>query len=330
MEVNLDDRSRGFKWFFSFFVTFAADTKGGPAEDAILLLDEPGLYLHAASQGDLLKYLTGDIPNQVIYTTHSPFMVPTDNLDAVRTVKIAADTGTTVTNDPTGDARTLFPLQTALGYTLAQSLFVGPANLVVEGVTDFWIVSAVSEYLRDKNRPALPPEVALTPAGGAQKISYMVALLASQQLNVLVLLDDEKQARNTSEELVKGKLIRQDSVIFTTELYSSDAPAEADIEDLLNPSVYEALVREAYKSELKGTTLALNSNIPRIVKRFETAFSTVGKEFNKTRAARLFLSKMAVDPEEVMPSESADRFQRLFELVAERFQRQKSRENKFG
>ncbi len=125
-------------------------------------------------------------------------------------------------------------------------------------------------------------------------------------------------------------MIRQDSVIFTTELYSSDAPAEADIEDLLNPSVYEALVREAYKSELKGTTLALNSNIPRIVKRFETAFSTVGKEFNKTRAARLFLSKMAVDPEEVMPSESADRFQRLFELVAERFQRQKSRENKFG
>ncbi len=105
VEVNLDERSRGFQWFFSFYITFFADTKGGEAEDAILLLDEPGLYLHAKSQSDLLGHFEKDFKNQIIYTTHSPFMVPTHALDSVRTVSISEKSGTTVTNDPTGDAR---------------------------------------------------------------------------------------------------------------------------------------------------------------------------------------------------------------------------------
>jgi predicted ATP-dependent endonuclease of OLD family len=149
VEVNLDERSRGFKWFFSFYVSFAADTKGGSAENAILLLDEPGLYLHASSQADLLKHLATDFKNQVIYTTHSPFMVPSENLDWVRTVNIDQEEGTTATNDPSGDPRTLFPIQAALGYYLAQAMFVGPDNLIVEGVTDYWIISSVSAHIRN-------------------------------------------------------------------------------------------------------------------------------------------------------------------------------------
>jgi len=50
--------------------------KGGYAENAILLLDEPGLYLHAHSQSDLLVHFAKDFKNQILYTTHSPFMVP--------------------------------------------------------------------------------------------------------------------------------------------------------------------------------------------------------------------------------------------------------------
>ncbi|PJN93604.1 hypothetical protein CNY89_19630, partial [Amaricoccus sp. HAR-UPW-R2A-40] len=149
VEVNLDERSRGFKWFFSFYITFAADTKDDSASGAILLLDEPGLYLHARSQSDLLITSRKDFDNQILYTTHSPFMVPTHALETIRTVSIAEDKGTTVTNDPTGDARTLFPIQAALGYDLAQSLFIGPNNLVVEGVTDYWILSSVSAYLAE-------------------------------------------------------------------------------------------------------------------------------------------------------------------------------------
>ncbi|MDR2173468.1 MAG: ATP-binding protein [Burkholderiales bacterium] len=319
VEVNLNDRSRGFQWFFSFYVSFSADTDGGKIEDAILLLDEPGLYLHAKSQGDLLRHFENDFSNQILYSTHSPFMVPTHRLDSVRTVNIADKVGTTVTNSPTGDEKTLFPLQAALGYDLAQSLFVGPNNLVIEGVTDFWILSAVNAYLADTGKIALASDLTLTPAGGAQKVSYMVALLTSESLNVLVLFDAERESEATKKELLKAKLIHDKNVIFVSEAIDP-TPNEADIEDLLDPVVYISLVKEAYKNELKGKTLKLNEHIPRIAKRVEKAFEEAGLVFHKTRPARLFLAKMANEPDKILTAESAGRFEALFKLINERLE----------
>jgi len=323
VEVNLGERSRGFQWFFSFYIAFSADTKGGVAQDAILLLDEPGLYLHARSQTDLLSHFDKDFNNQIVYTTHSPFMVPTDKLDAVRTVSIGETVGTTVTNDPTGDSRTLFPLQAALGYHIAQSLFVGSNNFVVEGVTDFWILSSVSAHFGATGRTALDDALTITPAGGAQKVNYMVALLTAEEQRVLVLLDDEKGARSTRDELVKNKLIGENNVLFVTEAFEGGdaAPREADVEDLLDSDVYEALVREAYAPELADKALTLNPEVPRIVKRMELSFEAAGLKYNKTRAARLFLTKMAFDPAAVLTSESADRFEKLFGLANERLKK---------
>jgi len=327
VEVNLNERSRGFQWFFAFYITFAADTDGGHAEDAVLLLDEPGLYLHAKSQSDLLRHLDVDFSNQILFSTHSPFMVPTHALDSVRTVNIAEELGTTVTNDPTGDAKTLFPLQAALGYDLAQSLFVGPNNLVVEGVTDFWIISAVNAYASEKGGVSLSPNLVLTPAGGAQKVSYMVALLTSERLNVLVLLDTERDSKATKDGLLKARLIRDQNVVFVSEAFATP-PNEADIEDLLDPAVYEALVRESYLAELKAKTLTLNSNIPRIAKQIETGLADIGISFHKTRPTRLFLTKMASEPEKMLPVQSLERFEALFKLINERLAKQTIRGDK--
>lgn len=328
VEINLDERSRGFKWFFSFYITFSADTDGGKAEDAILLLDEPGLYLHAKSQSDLLTHFEKDFKNQIIYTTHSPFMVPTHALDSIRTMNIAEDTGTTVTNDPTGDARTLFPLQAALGYDLTQSLFIGPNNLVVEGVTDYWVISAISDYLGETGRKSLSKELTITPAGGAQKVSYMVALLTSEQLNVLVLLDEEKDAKSTKDDLVKTKLIREQNVVFVSEAFGTDPPSEADIEDLLDADIYESLVKESYAKELKGKTFTLNANIPRIAKRVEAAFKDLGLEFHKTRPTRLLLKKMMSDPETILTEDSAKRFETIFAVINGRLEKHIARADK--
>lgn len=326
VEVNLDERSRGFKWFFSFYITFSADTNGGEAENAILLLDEPGLYLHATSQEDLLRQFRDDFDNQILYTTHSPFMVPTTDLDSVRTVNIAGKIGTTVTNDPTGDAKTLFPLQSALGYNLAQSMFLGGNNLVVEGVTDFWMLSAISDHLASLSKTSLHKDLTLTPAGGAQKVSYMVALLTSEQLNVLVLLDREGQSVATKDELVKNKLIREDNVVFVSEGRGAGDVNEADLEDLLDPDVFVALVKESYAKELKGKTLELNDQIPRIAKRVEEGLKSLGIEFHKTRPARLLLAKMASEPEKIVTAVAAERFERLLETINTRLEKHLARD----
>ncbi|MGR3565050.1 MAG: AAA family ATPase [Heliomarina sp.] len=329
VDVNLNERSRGFQWFFSFYTAFAADTDKGDKDTAILLLDEPGLYLHAKSQGDLLTHLEDDFENQILYTTHSPFMVPTRHLDWVRTVNIAEADGTTVTNNPSGDRRTLFPLQAALGYDLAQNLFLGGSNLIVEGVTDFWILSSVSEYLASQGRQGLDESLTITPAGGAQKIPYMAALLASENLNVLVLLDHEKDAISTREDLLKTKVLRENNILSIADAFEEDArPKDADIEDLLDAAIYEKLVRDSHAREIGKKKLTLNDRIPRLAKRMEQALNSVDVEFIKTRPARRFLEKMGQTPEDVLTPDAIDRFERLFRAVNEKLARHLVRDAK--
>lgn len=327
VDVNLDDRSRGFRWFFGFYTAFAADTDNGDKDTAILLLDEPGLYLHAKSQGDLLTHLEDDFENQILYTTHSPFMVPTKHLDWVRTVNITEDDGTTVTNDPTGDRRTLFPLQAALGYDLSQSLFLGGSNLIVEGVTDFWVLSAVSEFLISEGREGLDPGLTITPAGGAQKIPYMAALLASENLNVLVLLDHEKDAAATKDDLSKRKVLREQNILSVLDAFPQDnQPKEADIEDLLDGEVYQKLVLDSHAADIGKKKVSVNERIPRLAKRMEKALADAEVDFSKTRPTRLFLEKMGKSPSEVLTPDAIERFERLFGAINDKLARHISRQ----
>ena len=309
VEVNLNERSRGFKWFFSFYTTFFADTKNGEAENAIILLDEPGLYLHAKSQSDLLKHLDEDFNNQIIYTTHSPFLVPTKKITLVKTVSIDESKGTTVTNDPTGDSTTLFPLQAALGYDIAQSLFIGSNNLIVEGVTDFWYLNSVSDYLKSISRTGLDAKIIITPAGGAQKVSYMVSLLASQNLNVVVLLDEERESKTTRDELVGNKVIHKNNILFVSECLDTKVE-EADIEDLLDRDVFLNLVKSTYSDELK-----FNENIPRVAKQAEQAVRAKNQSFVKAKPAREFMTLLGSSPEQVMTEFSINLFEKLFQLI---------------
>lgn len=317
VEVNLDNRSRGFQWFFSFYVIFATDTKYGLAKDAILLLDEPGLYLHAKSQQDLLQHLERNFTNQIIFSTHSPFMVPAHRIDDICTASITEESGTIVSNDLSGDQKTLFPLQAALGYNLVQSLFFGPRNVVVEGITDFWVLSSISEYLNSIKDRGLN-NVTITPAGGAGKIPYMVCLLLSEKLEVLALLDDEGDSKQIREKLIQSDLLCDKNVIFLSEAYESTIPSESAIEDLLNPQIYETLVNECYQKELEGIELTLNNHIPRIAKRYEQAFAEQQLKFEKSRPLRLFIKKMGEQPSQLLDDQTKKRFIRLFSKINER------------
>jgi hypothetical protein len=149
----------------------------------------------------------------------------------------------------------------------------------------------------------------------------MAALLTSEELTVLVLLDDDRAGRDTQADLVRSKVVRDTAVMFVTEAFVAPKPAEADIEDLIDPTIYAKLINHTYAKELSGKTLTLNPSIPRIVKRYEDAFAVIGLEFHKTRPAREFMVRMGTDPDSVLNADSAAKFGTLLRAVRERYER---------
>lgn len=264
VSVPFDERSAGFVWFFSFLVYFWQITEKH-GENLIILLDEPGLSLHARAQADLLRFFKNELlPKQVIYSTHSPFMIPADNLLCARTVEDVIIErrnedgtiedyqvlGTKVNGDVLSiDRDTVFPLQGALGYDLTQTLFIGHHSLLVEGPADLVYLTLLSQRCGRAGRTRLDPRWTIVPVRGADRMASFVALLGSQKLNIAVLTDSSpKQTRNNEDMRRRcADLLKQGRVLT---IGSYTGTAAADIEDMLGADMYCELVNATY--ELQG------------------------------------------------------------------------------
>lgn len=233
--LNFGERSRGFQWFFSFLVGFSEYRDRD--EDLILLLDEPGLGLHASAQDDFLRYIDEDLAqnHKVIYTTHSPFMVKATELERVRLVEDKDKVGTTVSNEALGVSRdTIFPIQAALGYDLSQTLFLAPDNLVVEGPSDMLYLTAISEHLRAAGRTSLDDRWVVVPVGGLEKIPSFVALLGAQ-LNIAVVVDGAAGGMQRLQDMIDKRVIEASRILPLNGITGTKA---ADIEDLFTEKFY--------------------------------------------------------------------------------------------
>jgi len=308
LSLPFNEHSTGFRWFFSFLAAFSEyECRNDPL---VILLDEPALGLHARAQADFLRFIEERlaVKNQVIYTTHSPFMIQPGHLERVRLVedkgmtegvKVSADVTTT-------DPDTLFPLQGALGYDLVQHLFISPHNLVVEGTSDYTYLSVISDYLKSLGtRPPLDDKWSIVPVGGIDLIPTFVALLGNH-LDVTVLIDSQKGGHQKLSRLVSQGILKTNRIISIGHLLDV---AEADIEDLFEPDEYLELFNNAY-----GTSIAcadLTGDGP-IVKRIAR---TIGQEkFDHGLPADRFLRERDQLLSK-LSEETLNRFQRLFETV---------------
>lgn len=242
VEIELDQRSEGFQWLVSFFVVFFAEA-ADKHENAILLLDEPGLHLHGLKQRDFRETISRlAAKNQTLYTTHSPFLVGPNELDMVRVVDMTdRKVGTKVHgNLSSGDPAALLPLQEALGYDLAQSLFSQTRNLVVEGLTDYWYLEAVALLLRDSGDGDLDERIALVPANAAGKVVYFATILHANKLKVAALLDSDTAGDQAAQQDTLVHALSNKKILRTKDSYAGDV-ARPEIEDLLR----ETLVKVA-------------------------------------------------------------------------------------
>ncbi|NMN07645.1 MULTISPECIES: AAA family ATPase [unclassified Novosphingobium] len=237
VEIELDQRSEGFQWLVSFFVVFFAEA-ADKHENAILLLDEPGMSLHALKQREFRETITKlAAKNQTIYTTHSPFLVGPNELDYVRVVELNdRNVGTKVhTTITSSDPAALLPLQEALGYDLAQSLFAQERNLVLEGLTDEWYLEGVAGLLADSGEVKLNDKIALVTADSAGKVVYFATILHAHKLKVAALLDSDNAGDAAAKQDTLVHKLGQKSILRTKD-YASGV-AKAEIEDLLRDTL---------------------------------------------------------------------------------------------
>jgi energy-coupling factor transporter ATP-binding protein EcfA2 len=323
MTVPFSDRSAGFIWFFSFLVSFSQIKKD--QGNVIILLDEPGLNLHGRAQADLLRYIEEKLmpDHQVIFTTHSPFMVPANRLDWVRTVedvvvqkgRSLVSLGTKVGTDSLSmDRDTLFPLQAALGYEISQGLSVGEHTLLVEGPADLLYLKAMSNELANRARVALDRRWVVCPTNGVNKIAAFIGLFGGNNLHVAVLLDYVKGQKTKVDNLKQSKLLQNGHIFTVTDFIPQD---EADIEDLLDPELFINIVNCTYDLKLSAvevSTLAPDSS--RVVRKVEAAFKRLSPpvpEFDHyAPAAWLFEHQHELRFPAAAVAETLDRFETLF------------------
>ncbi|MGO9605652.1 MAG: AAA family ATPase [Candidatus Binataceae bacterium] len=326
--VGFDERSAGFVWFFSFLVWFSQALKNY-GSNLIVLLDEPGLTLHARAQADLLRYIEEQLAPkyQVIYTAHSPFMIDPAKLLRVRTVEDVfkepkegeappppQTLGTKVGDDVLStNPDTVFPLQAALGYEITQTLFIGPHTILVEGPAEILYFEWFKQKLKASGRTSLDNRWVVAPCGGIDKIPAFLSLFSGNRLHVAVFTDFGTGVKKRIREVRESKLLK-DGHVLTAEMYAGQT--EADIEDVIGREAYIELVVQAYKLEpgQKLPSVRPEGTPERVVKEVEAHFRTLPPEvaeFDHFRPAEALMHQgLGV----ALPGLDAalDRFEKIF------------------
>jgi predicted ATP-dependent endonuclease of OLD family len=236
-----DQRSRGFLWFLSFFLRLTSSNLTANASPSLVLIDEPGTYLHSKAQKDVLALLESWIvkTHWVIYSTHSPYLLPADKLYRVRLVGKQKTKGTFIADRLT-DARlkgntfsdALSPVLTSIGMDLNQSFnLVKNRNVIVEGISDFYYLHAWNNLLRLE---ALT-DVSIFPGTSASTVPTLASLLIGWGVHFCALLDRDGPGNGAAKKLREEMDVKESAII--------QPEGGVAIEDLFLIADFEKLVK---------------------------------------------------------------------------------------
>ena len=238
-------RSKGKQWHLAFYFKISARSK----EDIpnVILIDEPGLYLHATAQQDIVKKLedsASDVP--IIFSSHSPYLIDIDKLSRIRLVSRTEETGTIVSNKihKGADKETLTPIITAIGLDLSLGLDLAKDNnIIVEGMSDYYYLYALKELLNFEFKE----DVHFIPTQGADKFKFLIPLMIGWGLNHCVVLDNDKKGRKVEKELQKNFQYSDLSTLFVSDVN------DEEIEDLFDEEDFSKyIIGDDIKETLKG------------------------------------------------------------------------------
>ena len=320
VEIELEARSKGFQWFFSFYLVFLVESAEGH-KDAILLLDEPGLHLHPTAQQELIAFFEKlSEKNPILYSTHSPFLIDGEYLHRVRPV----------TEDETGhshisvetwpkDRETIFPLQAAAGYAMVRGLFQHAKNVLVEGMSDYYYLHALSQQCGATKRDALPADIYITACGGTKLVSHFASLFLAQEVRPLVLLDGDHAGRARRDALMRELYAGHDGGILMLDDVLGRTGQEVEVEDLLGEDIILPAVKVVVGKAIKLTEADRKAgSLPTAIK---VAAKRQGVDLPdgwKASVAIHLVSEWA-ETRIQLPDAVLSRAERLFSCITERF-----------
>jgi energy-coupling factor transporter ATP-binding protein EcfA2 len=268
-EIELEGRSTRLQWFLSFYLIFLVESREAH-NGAILLLDEPGHSLHPLAQKDLAVFfenLAGK--NQLLYTTHSPFLVDADHLDRVRAVYVDAAGLTAVSTNlraspASAESKSIYPVHAALGLSVSDTLMQGCRAIVVEGVSDQLYLSAMKTALIGGGRIKPNRELVFIPTTGAKAIKTVASILGGRDNDLPVVLCGGDQAGITLAKVLKDEMYEQvtDRVIMATDILTS--VKDAEVEDFM-PHAFMSQIIERYLRGPDESPFLYDKNLGSIV-----------------------------------------------------------------
>ena len=237
-EVELEGRSTGLQWFLSFYLVFLVESKEAH-EGAILLLDEAGLHLHPLAQKDLILFFDNlSKNNQVIHTTHSPFLIDTNHIDRAKSVYVNDKGYTVSSNDLRASerdkkqSRSVYAIYAALGLTTSEVLFQGCHLVIVEGPSDQIYLHAIKLTLISQSFKFPSRELVFVPSGGVKGIQPISSILSGTSTELpIVFIDSDRSGQDFKNKLA-GNLYKDslDKIIEVKDITGIDL---TEVEDLI-------------------------------------------------------------------------------------------------
>jgi predicted ATP-dependent endonuclease of OLD family len=237
-EIELENRSTGLQWFLSFYLVFLVESRDAH-EGAILLLDEAGLSLHPIAQKDLSKFFEHlATTNQIINTTHSPFLIDTNHIDRAKVVFVD-DNGFTVTSsdlkapqaEQVRQGRSVYAVHAALNLSISEVFLQGCLSVIVEGTSDQYYLSAVKLFLIGEKLIAPHQEIVFVPSGGVRGMQSLASILSTKENQLpFILLDSDKSGLDMRTKLLSDLYKGSDERVLQVQEFNG--MAQAEIEDL--------------------------------------------------------------------------------------------------
>lgn len=253
-DIELEGRSTGLQWFLSFFLVFLVEAKDSH-DGCILLLDEPGLTLHPLAQKDLSAFFDGlSGTNQLIYSTHSPFLIDSDKLDRVRAVYVDEKGFTSVSANLRAAApkslqeKSIYAAHAALGLSVSEVLLQGCQSVIVEGISDQYYLNSIKGFLIGKGLIVPSREIIFIPSGGVRGVKAVAAILTGKEEELPhVVLDSDNAGLTLAKQLQSDFYASQKGrVLNVGEML--DGLAGAEIEDLLPKQLIADVFSREYRA----------------------------------------------------------------------------------